>query len=102
MNNEQVQGRLEKTINRIAITKVQSENETPSKSSTPAKKKAKKGRIQTPRSVAIYDQNSVALELKFRNKDESSKENNAWIDDSDNRLDSRGLQISGMNRSQFK
>ena len=96
--NEQLQGRLEETINMIVITIEQNENETPLQSSTASKKKANKGRNKAPQSVTICGQNGVALELKFQNKDESSTKVNVLIED----YDFRRLQISGMNRSQFK
>ena len=86
MNKEQVQRQPEEPINMIVITTEQTENETHLQSSTLAKKKAQKGRIQNG------DQNGVALELKFQNNNESSRKNNAWIEDSDKRLDSRRLQ----------
>ena len=76
--------------------------ETPLQSSTPAKKKAKKERIQPSPPVAVFDQNGAALELKFKNKDKSSRKNNACREDFDKRLDSRRLQTSEMICSQFK
>ena len=39
------------------------------------KKKAKKGRIELPQSVVIYNQNGAALEPLFQNKNESSRKN---------------------------